>query len=101
MKNRSALIALAGAQFVMVLDQTVMGVSISHLVADFNTTVTSQTGPTPSPRARPHRQSRAIALPGVAREGSATHQPGVRVEVTRFAPILPWLQHTIIERAVV
>ncbi len=41
MKGRSALIALAGAQFVMVLDQTVMGVSISQLVADFNTTVTT------------------------------------------------------------
>ena len=41
MKNRSALIALAGAQFVMVLDQTVMGVSISQLVADFDTTVTT------------------------------------------------------------
>ncbi len=41
MKRRSALIALAGAQFVMVLDQTVMGVSISQLVADFNTTVTT------------------------------------------------------------
>ena len=41
MKRRSALIALAGAQFVMVLDQTVMGVSISQLVADFDTTVTT------------------------------------------------------------
>ncbi len=41
MKGRSALIALAGAQFVMVLDQTVMGVSISQLVADFDTTVTT------------------------------------------------------------
>ncbi len=41
MKNRTALIALAGAQFLMVLDQTVMGVSISQLVADFNTTVTT------------------------------------------------------------
>jgi MFS family permease len=41
MKRQSALIALAGAQFVMVLDQTVMGVSISQLVADFNTTVTT------------------------------------------------------------
>ena len=41
MKDRSALIALAGAQFVMVLDQTVMGVSISQLVADFDTTVTT------------------------------------------------------------
>ena len=41
MKNRSALIALAGAQFVMVLDQTVMGVSISQLVVDFDTTVTT------------------------------------------------------------
>ena len=41
MKRQSALIALAGAQFVMVLDQTVMGVSISQLVADFDTTVTT------------------------------------------------------------
>jgi MFS family permease len=41
MKNSSALIALAGAQFVMVLDQTVMGVSISQLVEDFDTTVTT------------------------------------------------------------
>ena len=41
MKRPSALIALAGAQFVMVLDQTVMGVSISQLVADFDTTVTT------------------------------------------------------------
>jgi predicted MFS family arabinose efflux permease len=40
-KRRSALIALAGAQFVMALDQTVMGVSISQLVADFGTTVTT------------------------------------------------------------
>jgi MFS family permease len=35
------LVALAGAQFVMVLDQTVMNVSISQLVADFDTTVTT------------------------------------------------------------
>jgi EmrB/QacA subfamily drug resistance transporter len=35
------LIALAIAQFVMVLDQSVMNVSISTLVADFNTTVTT------------------------------------------------------------
>jgi len=33
------LIALATAQFVMVLDQSVMNVSISQLVADFDTTV--------------------------------------------------------------
>jgi EmrB/QacA subfamily drug resistance transporter len=33
------LVALATAQFVMVLDQSVMNVSISALVADFNTTV--------------------------------------------------------------
>ncbi|MDF2969329.1 MAG: hypothetical protein K0Q93_3107, partial [Nocardioidaceae bacterium] len=32
------LIALATAQFVMVLDQSVMNVSISTLVADFDTT---------------------------------------------------------------
>ena len=41
MKRRSALIALAGAQFIMVLDQSVMNVSISQLVAEFNTTVTT------------------------------------------------------------
>ena len=36
-----ALVALATAQFVMVLDQSVMNVSISSLVKDFNTTVTT------------------------------------------------------------
>ncbi|MCE3553142.1 MFS transporter [Pseudonocardia sp. RS11V-5] len=36
-----ALIALAAAQFVMVLDQSVMNVSISTLVVDFDTTVTT------------------------------------------------------------
>lgn len=36
-----ALVALATAQFVMVLDQSVMNVSISALVKDFNTTVTT------------------------------------------------------------
>ncbi len=41
MKRRWALVALAGAQFVMVLDQTVMNVSISQLVIDFDTTVTT------------------------------------------------------------
>jgi len=35
------LAALAGAQFVMVLDQSVMNVSISQLVEDFDTTVTT------------------------------------------------------------
>lgn len=35
------LVALASAQFVMVLDQSVMNVSISTLVADFDTTVTT------------------------------------------------------------
>jgi EmrB/QacA subfamily drug resistance transporter len=35
------MIALATAQFVMVLDQSVMNVSISTLVADFDTTVTT------------------------------------------------------------
>jgi EmrB/QacA subfamily drug resistance transporter len=38
------LIALAIAQFVMVLDQSVMNVSISALVADFDTTVTTIQG---------------------------------------------------------
>jgi EmrB/QacA subfamily drug resistance transporter len=37
--KRLALIALATAQFVMVLDQSVMNVSISTLVADFDTTI--------------------------------------------------------------
>jgi len=41
MKGRWALVALAGAQFIMVLDQSVMNVSISQLVADFDTTVTT------------------------------------------------------------
>jgi EmrB/QacA subfamily drug resistance transporter len=36
-----ALVALGTAQFVMVLDQSVMNVSISALVKDFNTTVTT------------------------------------------------------------
>jgi len=35
------LAALAGAQFVMVLDQSVMNVSITQLVADFDTTVST------------------------------------------------------------
>src|SRR5262245_24570339 len=35
----SALVALATAQFVMVLDQSVMNVSITQLVEDFNTSV--------------------------------------------------------------
>jgi MFS family permease len=35
------LVALATAQFVMVLDQSVMNVSISTLVKDFDTTVTT------------------------------------------------------------
>jgi EmrB/QacA subfamily drug resistance transporter len=35
------LVALATAQFVMVLDQSVMNVSISQLVVDFDTTVTT------------------------------------------------------------
>ncbi len=41
MRNKWALVALAGAQFIMVLDQSVMNVSISQLVVDFDTTVTT------------------------------------------------------------
>jgi EmrB/QacA subfamily drug resistance transporter len=41
MERHGPLIALASAQFVMVLDQSVMNVSISTLVADFDTTVTT------------------------------------------------------------
>ena len=40
-KSWVALIALAAAQFLMVLDQSVMNVSISALVKDFHTTVTT------------------------------------------------------------
>lgn len=40
MKKWGPLVVLAAAQFVMVLDQAVMNVSISQLVADFDTTVT-------------------------------------------------------------
>ncbi len=40
MKRWLPLVALGTAQFVMVLDQSVMNVSISQLVADFDTTVT-------------------------------------------------------------
>ncbi|RFS83542.1 MFS transporter [Actinomadura spongiicola] len=41
MGRRGPLIALATAQFVMVLDQSVMNVSISTLVDDFDTTVSA------------------------------------------------------------
>ena len=40
-KGSLALVALATAQFLMVLDQSVMNVSISALVHDFHTTVTT------------------------------------------------------------
>ncbi len=39
--KRGVLIVLAAAQFLMVLDQAVMNVAISQLVADFHTTVTT------------------------------------------------------------
>jgi MFS family permease len=39
MRNRSTLLILGTAQFVMVLDTTVMNVSISQVVADLDTTV--------------------------------------------------------------
>jgi MFS family permease len=41
MAKRSVLIVLAAAQFLMVLDQSVMNVSISQLVEDFDTSVTT------------------------------------------------------------
>jgi EmrB/QacA subfamily drug resistance transporter len=41
MSRRSVLPVLAAAQFLMVLDQSVMNVSISQLVEDFDTTVTT------------------------------------------------------------
>ena len=55
----SALVALATAQFVMVLDQSVMNVSISTLVKDFDTTVTTiQVNLRPSEGERHRRQDR-------------------------------------------
>ena len=39
MKNRSVIVLLGAGQFVMVLDSSVMNVSISQLVADLDTTV--------------------------------------------------------------
>jgi len=42
--KRAVLLVLAAAQFLMVLDQSVMNVSISQLVADFHTTVTTIQG---------------------------------------------------------
>jgi MFS family permease len=39
MRNRSTILVLGTAQFIMVLDSTVMNVSISQVVADLNTTV--------------------------------------------------------------
>ena len=44
MKKWGPLVILAAAQFVMVLDQAVMNVSISQLVDDFDTTVTTIQG---------------------------------------------------------
>src|SRR5438552_15432889 len=44
MSKRPVLMVLAAAQFLMVLDQSVMNVSISQLVADFHTTVTTIQG---------------------------------------------------------
>ncbi len=41
MRRWSVLIVLSAAQFLMVLDQSVMNVSISQLVADFDTSVTT------------------------------------------------------------
>src|SRR3954470_9335437 len=41
MRRWSVLVVLAAAQFLMVLDQAVMNVAISQLVADFDTTVTT------------------------------------------------------------
>lgn len=44
MTKRSVLLVLAASQFLMVLDAAVMNVSISQLVADFDTTVTTIQG---------------------------------------------------------
>ena len=41
MAKWSALVVLSATQFLMVLDQSVMNVSISQLVADFDTSVTT------------------------------------------------------------
>ena len=47
-KGWLALVALATAQFLMVLDQSVMNVSIGALVHDFHTTVTTIRRSSPS-----------------------------------------------------
>ena len=39
MKNKTAILILAAAQFVMVLDSSVMNVSISQIVEDLDTTI--------------------------------------------------------------
>jgi MFS family permease len=44
MRASGTLAALAAAQFLMVLDQAVMNVSISQLVEDFDTTVSTIQG---------------------------------------------------------
>ncbi|TML67063.1 MAG: MFS transporter, partial [Actinobacteria bacterium] len=44
MRRWLPLVILASAQFVMVLDSSVMNVSISQIVADLNTTVTGVQG---------------------------------------------------------
>ena len=41
MKNRTTILILGLAQFVMVLDTTVMNVSITQVVADLHTTVSA------------------------------------------------------------
>ena len=41
MRNRTTILILGTAQFVMVLDSTVMNVSISQVVKDLDTTVPS------------------------------------------------------------
>src|SRR5256885_12396162 len=41
MRNKATILVLGTAQFVMVLDTTVMNVSITQVVADLNTTVSA------------------------------------------------------------
>jgi len=72
------LAALAGAQFAMVLDQSVMNVSITQLVADFDTTVSTI-----------HRlHSPATCRAGRPRHvgGARRRSPGTRIPWTR----IPW-----------
>ena len=71
MKKWGPLVILAAAQFVMVLDQAVMNVSISQLVADFDTTVTAYCTP-PSGPSEPLFQYATVTMHYVGAQPTST-----------------------------